>query len=211
MKIFKTVCNSYIVNSYLLVASDNKGVLIDPACNDEAEWNRLQKIIKEHNVNLVGVIATHTHADHVMGAKFVLDAYPDAVFLMHKEGEPLYKATNDYSMIMGFKKREMPSPAGYVTDNEILHFSDIELQVFYTPGHAPGSICLYSKSDNVVFTGDVLFQSSIGRTDLPGGSFEVLKTSIYEKLFMLPENTIVLPGHGDSTTIEFEKKNNPYL
>ena len=211
MKIFKTVCNSYLVNSYLLIASDNKGILIDPACNDESEFDRLQRIINEQNVNLVGIIATHTHADHIMGAKFVLNAYPDAIFLMHKEGEPLYKTTNDYSMIMGFKKREMPNPTGYVTDNEILHFSDIELQVFYTPGHAPGSICLYSKSDDVVFTGDVLFCGDIGRTDLPGGNFEVLRTSIQTKLFTLPENTLVLPGHGDSTTIEFEKDNNQYL
>ena len=211
MKVLKTVCNSYLVNSYLLISGDNKGVLIDPACSDDAEWNRLQKIINEHNANLVSVIATHTHADHVMGAKFVMDSYPDAVFLIHKEGEPLYKTTNDYSLIMGFKKREMPNPTGYVTDNEVLPFSDIELQVLYPPGHAPGSICLYAKSDDVVFTGDVLFQSSIGRTDLLGGSFEVLKTSIYEKLFTLPPNTMVLPGHGDSTTIEFEKENNPYL
>jgi len=211
MKIIKTVCNCYLVNSYLLISSDNKGILIDPACSDKSEFDRLQKIIKEQNVHFVGVIVTHAHADHVMGAKFVLDAYPDAVFLIHKEGEALYQTTNDYSLIMGFKKREMPPPTGYVTDNDVLQFSDIELQVLYTPGHAPGSICLYSKNDDVVFSGDVLFCGDIGRTDLPGGSFEVLKTSIREKLFTLPAETVVLPGHGDSTTIEFEKENNPYL
>jgi len=211
MKIFKTVCNSYLVNSYLLIAENGEGILLDPACKDEAEFNRLQKIIKEYNASIVGVIATHTHADHIMGAKFVLDAYPNVIFLMHEEGEPLYKAANDYGLIMGFKKREMPNPTGYVIDNEILRFSNIELQVFYTPGHAPGSICLYSKADDVVFTGDVLFCGDIGRTDLPGGSFEVLRTSIYEKLLTLPPYTIVLPGHGDSTTIEFEKENNRYL
>jgi len=211
MKIIRTVCNSYLVNSYLLIADDNKGLLIDPACNDHQEFDRLQKIIKDNNVSLVGIVATHPHADHVMGAKFVLDAYPDAVFLLHKEGEPLYRTTNNFSMIMGFKKREIPNPTGYVEDGEVLHFSDIELQVFYTPGHAPGSICLYSKADEVVFSGDVLFHSNIGRTDLPGGSFDVLRNSIFEKLFTLPPNTTVLPGHGDSTSIEFEKENNPFL
>ena len=211
MKILTTVCNSYSVNSYLLIADDNKGVLIDPACKDEEECRRLQQMIKDNNVSLVAMIATHTHADHVMGAKLVMDACPEAAFLMHKEAEPLYGMLNDYSMIMGFKKRELAKITGYVTDNEMLQFADIELQVLYTPGHAPGSVCLYSPKDKVVFSGDVLFQSSIGRTDLHGGSYEVLKTSIYEKLFTLPSDTMVLPGHGDGTTIAFEKENNPFL
>ena len=211
MKILRTVFNSYLVNSYLLIAGDNTGVLIDPACSNEEEAKRLQKIIEENNVRLSAIIATHTHADHTMGAKFVLDAYPNAAFLMHKEAEPLYKMTNDYSLIMGFKKVELPNPTQYVAEGEMLQFSDIELKVLYTPGHAPGSICLYSKADDVLFSGDVLFCSSIGRTDLPGGSFEVLRQSIFEKLFTLPLNTLVLPGHGDNTSIEFEKDNNPFL
>ena len=211
MKVLNLVFNSYMVNSYLLIASDNKGVLIDPACSDKTESNRLQKIIKENNVSLSAIIATHTHADHVMGANLVLNANPKAEFLMHKEAEPLYRMTNDYSMIMGFKKRELPNPTRYVADGELLHFSDIELKVLYTPGHAPGSICLYSKAEDMLFSGDVLFLNSIGRTDLPGGSFEVLKQSIFEKLFILPDNTVVFPGHGDSTNIDFEKNNNPFL
>ncbi len=211
MKVLRTVFNSYLVNSYLLIANDGKAVLIDPACSDQKECDRLQKIINEHNLSLVSIITTHTHADHVMGVKLLLDTYPEATFLMHKEAYLLYTMTNDYSMIMGFEKRELPDPTGYVSDGEMLHFSDISLNVLYTPGHAPGSICLYSKEDNMLFSGDVLFHNSIGRTDLPGGSFDVLKKSIFEKLFTLPSDTIVLPGHGDRTTIGFEKDNNPFL
>ena len=213
MEIFRNICNSYEVNSYLLIADDGTGVLIDPAFENERELSVLQRMIDENDASLVAIIATHTHADHVMGAKLLMDTYPDAAFLMHKEAEPLYKMLNDYSMIMGFKKRELATPTGYVTDNEILRFSDIELQVFHTPGHAPGSICMYCKTEDgdVVFTGDVLFHSSIGRTDLPGGSFDVLRTSIIEKLFTLPPDTLVLTGHGDATSIEFEKENNPFL
>ena len=211
MKVLRTVFNSYMVNSYLLIASDNKGVLIDPACSDNTDIDRLQKAIEDNKVCLSAIIATHTHADHVMGANLVLNAYPQAEFLMHKEAEPLYRMTNDYSMIMCFKKRELPNPTRYITDDEVLNFSDIELKILYTPGHAPGSICIYSKADNMLFSGDVLFLNSIGRTDLPGGSFEVLKHSIFEKLFTLPDNTVVLPGHGDKTSIEFEKNNNPFL
>jgi len=211
MKILRAVFNSYMVNSYLLIGSDNEGVLIDPACSDENECSRLQEMIEKNNVQLSAIIATHTHADHIMGAKLVMDAYPKAAFIMHKEAEPLYWMCNDYSMIMGFKKRHLSDPTQYVTDDEVLHFSDIELKVLYTPGHAPGSICLYSKSGSILFSGDVLFFNSIGRTDLPGGSYEVLRTSIFEKLFTLPDNTVVLPGHGDDTNIEFEKINNPFL
>ena len=211
MKILRTVCNSYLVNSYILIAEDNTSVLIDPACSNKEEFGRMLKIFEEYKLNIVATIITHPHADHVMGSKFMTDAFPKMELLMHEEGYPLYLTMNDYSLIMGFHKTEIPQPTRFVKDNEILKFSDIEIQVLYTPGHAPGSICLYSKADDVVFSGDVLFQSSIGRTDLPGGSFEVLKKSIYDKLFSLPCNTIVLPGHGDQTTIEFEKENNPFL
>ena len=211
MKIVRTVCNSYLVNSYILIAEDNTGVLIDPCCSSKEEFGRLLKIIDEYKLNMLATLITHPHADHVMGTKFMTDTFPKAELLMHKEGYPLYLSMNDYSMIMGFEKRDIPQPTRYISDGELLNFSDIELKVLDTPGHAPGSVCLYSKSDSVVFSGDVLFQNSIGRTDLPGGSFDVLKKSIYEKLFTLPGDTIVLPGHGDQTTIEFEKEHNPFL
>jgi glyoxylase-like metal-dependent hydrolase (beta-lactamase superfamily II) len=211
VKVLRTVFNSYLVNSYILIASDHQAILIDPACSNQNESERLQKIIEKHDIHLTGMIATHTHADHVMGVKLIMDIYPNIPFLMHREAYPLYTMTNDYSIIMGFEKRELPAPAQYVTDGEKLRVSDIELEVLYTPGHAPGSICLYNKEENIVFSGDVLFRNSIGRTDLPGGNFDVLRSSIYEKLFILPLETDVFPGHGDSTTIGFEKENNPFL
>jgi glyoxylase-like metal-dependent hydrolase (beta-lactamase superfamily II) len=211
MTIIKAVFNSYLVNSYLLIASDNKAILVDPACSNQEECEQLQHIIKKHDIHLTTIIATHTHADHIMGAKLVMDICPGIPFLMHQEAYPLYKRANNYSLLMGFEKRELPDPTQYVTDEEMLQVSDMEIKILYTPGHAPGSICLYSKADNLLFSGDVLFRNSIGRTDLPGGNFDVLRNSIYEKIFTLPPNTDIFPGHGDSTSIEFEKKNNPFL
>jgi glyoxylase-like metal-dependent hydrolase (beta-lactamase superfamily II) len=211
VKIIRTVFNSYLVNCYLLIADDHKAILIDPACSNQKECEQLHKIIKEQDIQLTSIIATHTHADHVMGIKLIMDICPDIPFLMHQEAYPLYTMTNDFSIIMGFEKRELPNPTQYVTDGEILQVSDIVLEVLYTPGHAPGSICLYSKVNNLLFSGDVLFRNSIGRTDLLGGNFEVLRDAIYEKLFTLPADTDVFPGHGDCTTIAFEKENNPFL
>jgi glyoxylase-like metal-dependent hydrolase (beta-lactamase superfamily II) len=211
MNISQFACNSYEVNTYLLAADDNKAVIIDPACADESEFARLKKTIAEKRLKIVCILLTHPHADHVLGVKFLTDAFPNAQFLMHKEGLPLYENANDYSLIMGFQKRAFPAPSGFLTDEQELRFSDIRLNVFYTPGHAPGSVCYYAKSEDVVFTGDVLFHSSIGRTDLPGGSFETLRKSIMEKLFTLPDSTLVLPGHGEETSIEFEKQHNPFL
>lgn len=211
MNISQAVFNSYAVNTYLLTAEDRTTVLIDPACADKAEFARLKKTIEEKQLNVVCMLLTHAHADHILGIPFVADAFPNAQFLMHKEGLPLYEDANDYSLIMGFKKREFPAPSGLVTDGQELVFSDIKLKVLHTPGHAPGSICYYAKEEDVVFSGDVLFCSSVGRTDLPGGDTETLYHSIREQLFTLPNTTLVLPGHGSETTIGFEKQHNPFL
>jgi glyoxylase-like metal-dependent hydrolase (beta-lactamase superfamily II) len=211
MTISQFAFNSYAVNTYLLAAADNKAVIIDPACADKKEFAQLEKTIAEKQLDVVCILLTHPHADHVLGVKFVKDAFPNAQFLLHKEGLPLYEAANDYSLIMGFQKRELPAPTGFLSDGPALAFSDIKLNVFYTPGHAPGSVCYYAEVEGVVFTGDVLFHSSIGRTDLPGGNYKTLLTAIREKLFTLPNSTIVLPGHGEETSIEFEKQHNPFL
>jgi glyoxylase-like metal-dependent hydrolase (beta-lactamase superfamily II) len=211
MKIFRFVFNNILVNTYLLVASDGETILIDPACGNPKECDHLEKIIKKHKMHVAMVIATHSHADHVMGIKMVMDICPDASFLMHQNAYGLYKTTNDYSLLMGFTKTELPVPSDFLQGGETLRISDIELEVLSTPGHAQGSISLYNKESNSLFTGDVLFRDSIGRTDLPGGDFIVLRESIYEKLFTLPPDTVVFPGHGDSTTIGYEKENNLFL
>ena len=212
MDITQTAFNSYAVNTYLLKATNKKTVIIDPACADKSEFARLERIIAEEQLDIVCILLTHPHADHILGVKYVMDAFPNVQFLMHEEGLPLYQDANDYSMVMGFKKREFPAPSGFLTDGQELNFaSDLKLKVFYTPGHAPGSVCYYAKDEDVVFTGDVLFRESIGRTDLPGGSYETLLASIREKLLTLPDFTLVLSGHGGDTTIAFEKENNSFL
>jgi glyoxylase-like metal-dependent hydrolase (beta-lactamase superfamily II) len=212
MNVSQIEFNSYCVNTYLLAADrDNTAVVIDPACSNEAEFSHLKRVIEEKKLDVVCILLTHTHADHILGVNYVKDLFPDAQFLMHEEGLPLYENANDYSMVMGFKKREFPAPSGFLSDGQVLKFSDIKLKVLYTPGHAPGSVCYYAMNDDFVFTGDVLFRNSIGRTDLPGGSLDTLLYSIKEKLFTLPDNTTVLAGHEGDTGIGLEKQNNPFL
>ena len=131
--------------------------------------------------------------------------------MLHQIELPYLKAAHVYGTEWGVFMEESPEPAKFLTENDTISFGSYEFKILFTPGHSPGSICFYSKENNFVIAGDVLFQMSIGRTDLPGGDHETLIKSIREELFLLPDETIVYPGHGDKTTIGYEKKNNPFL
>jgi glyoxylase-like metal-dependent hydrolase (beta-lactamase superfamily II) len=147
-----------------------------------------------------------------MGCRLIADAFPQATLWMHEESLDLYQQVNDYAMLMGFSKiADIPQPDGYLKDADVRKLGELTLQILHTPGHAPGSICIYCPEAEIVFTGDVLFKDSIGRTDLQGGSFDVLQDMIQTKLFTLPQQTVVLPGHGDQTTIGYEQQYNPFL
>ncbi|MBO4738535.1 MAG: MBL fold metallo-hydrolase [Bacteroidales bacterium] len=211
MKIYRTVFNSYMVNTYLLLSDNKQAVIIDPAFANQQEWEMMNNKIVELGASLQMALVTHAHADHIMGAALLLNAYPNIAFMMHKDSLPLYQDANNYAMIMGFEKQNFPQPTQFYADNQQLEIDNHRLTILSTPGHAPGSVSVYSQEDNVVFTGDALFRCSIGRTDLQGGSFDVLKHSIQQKLYTLPDETLVLPGHGDSSTIAFEKHYNPFV
>jgi len=208
----RTVCNSYLVNSYILAAENKEAVLIDPACCDEQQCSRMVEAVEQNQFKIVHILITHPHADHVMGTQMLKSAFPDATIMMHKEGLETYLQANDYALLMGFKKMSnIPPIDEYIVDNQEIKLSNLTLKILYTPGHAPGSVSIFCPQGNLVFTGDVLFKESIGRTDLAGGDFQTLKNMIYNKLFTLGEDTTVLPGHGNKTTIGHEKQFNPFL
>jgi glyoxylase-like metal-dependent hydrolase (beta-lactamase superfamily II) len=131
--------------------------------------------------------------------------------MMHHDAFPLYEHADNFCMVMGFNKQNLPNPDGFLEDNQIISLGGESIKVLHTPGHANGSICLYNEKNNFVLSGDVLFRQSIGRTDLPGGNYDWLIQSIQSKLFTLPQLTKVFPGHGDVSDIGFEMKNNPFL
>jgi hydroxyacylglutathione hydrolase len=159
----------------------------------------------------VKLINTHCHIDHVLGNKFASKLW-DLELYIHKEDLPLLENAGSVSKMYGLEDyEESPSPKHFLAEGDILNFGDSSFNILFTPGHSPGHICLHSQENNLVIAGDVLFQRSIGRTDLPGGDHNTLINSIENKLFNLDNETKVFCGHGPSTSIGYEKENNLFL
>lgn len=202
--------NPFAENTYILVNSASEAIILDPGCHFPEEKEMLAEYLKSNNLKPIQLINTHCHLDHVFGNKWAFETYGLELFL-----HPMEKIVLQYADIAGQKWgvpfENYTGPLHFINEGDTLYFGDEELKVLLTPGHSPGSICLYSEKEKLLFGGDVLFRQSIGRTDLPGGDHETLLKSIREQLFVLPEDVTVLSGHGEPTTIGYEKYNNPYL
>ncbi|MCX6254089.1 MAG: MBL fold metallo-hydrolase [Bacteroidia bacterium] len=210
MKIYKLVFSPIEANTYLLVDKSGDCAIIDCACYDKDEYERLEGFIKEKKINPVLLLNTHCHLDHIFGNKFILEKYALKPFSSEFE-EMNRKNSVQHAMLFGLTMENPPEPADFITDNQVMAFGTTELVALYVPGHTSGSMAFYSEKNGCVFSGDALFAGSIGRTDLPGGDYDTLINSIKSKLFVLPPSTVVYPGHGNETTIEREMKSNPYL
>lgn len=210
IQIKKFIFNAFQVNTILLYDETKECIIIDPACYENHERKILIDFIKTQNLNLKKQINTHCHVDHILGCNFIKE-YFDANLEIHEESMFLLKNAHHHALNFGFSMNPLIAPSTFLKDGDVIKFGKSTLEVLYTPGHASGSICLYSKEEKIVIVGDVLFHGSIGRTDLPTGDFDILKQSIHNKLFVLDENVKVIPGHGPDTTIGFEKKNNPFV
>ncbi|NTW31699.1 MAG: MBL fold metallo-hydrolase [Bacteroidetes bacterium] len=204
------VFNPFQVNTYILYDETKKCIIIDPACMDKFEENELSEFIEKHNLQPLKIYNTHTHLDHVAGNRFVAEKYLINLEI-HKNSHYLLHSAITDAQRFGLDLIESVEPSAFISDGDIIKFGSSELEVLYTPGHADGSVCFYSKNDEFVISGDVLFNESIGRSDLPTGNHKLLVDSIKSKLLVLPEKTVVYPGHGPVTTIGYEKENNPFL
>jgi len=197
-------------NTYVLYNEFKECIIIDPGCYFDDEKNKLQDFITKSNLKPKLLLNTHCHLDHVFGNKFISETYGLILHLHEKEKQVLSFAPASGLMY------NMPFD-NYIGEFILLKEGDKimlgtdELKVLEAPGHSPGSICFYCEKQHFVIGGDVLFQRSIGRTDLPGGNHQTLLNSIREKLFVLPDETKVYNGHGDPTFIGEEKMYNPYL
>lgn len=202
--------NGFQENTYVLFDDTKDCVIIDPGCYSSSEQQQLSEFIKENGLKPVKLLNTHCHIDHILGNNFIAKTY-NIGLEMHAADLPTLHATPEYGHLYGFNVDKSPEPSTLLADRDIVKFGNSELEVLFTPGHAPGHIVFVSHQDQFVINGDVLFQGSIGRTDLPGGNFDTLIHSIKTKLFTLPDHYRVYTGHGDSTTIGYEKMNNPFL
>lgn len=204
------VCNPYQENTYVLFDHTRECVIIDPGVYTAQEQNALAAFITENKLKPVRLLNTHCHIDHVLGNHFIHSMYgllPE----FHEAEVQLLEAIPGYAAQMGIRYALSPLPTSYLKETGTVHFGESALELIFAPGHSPGHLCFYSKADNFVIGGDVLFYQSIGRTDLPGGNHQQLLDSIRFKLFPLPGDCQVYPGHGPHTQIQFEREHNPFL
>ncbi|MDD3877466.1 MAG: MBL fold metallo-hydrolase [Bacteroidales bacterium] len=202
--------NPYQVNTFLLYDETKECIIIDPAFNDDGEFDRFKSFIADNELKPVLFFNTHCHIDHIVGNYYISKHY-EIKYGIHEAGAEFLSHAKNYADILGFNLKGLIKPDFFVKEGEVITFGNSSLLVIYTPGHADGSICFYSEKDKFVIVGDVLFEGSIGRTDLPTGSFDVLADSIIKKLFTLPLDTIVYPGHGNKTSINNEIRHNPFF
>jgi hydroxyacylglutathione hydrolase len=194
-------------NCYIIGDEDSgEGVVVDPG--DEAA--RIALAVEQTGLDVGSIIVTHAHIDHVGAVAALVDEYACPV-LMHSEAEPMLKQLPTQAMMMGLKFGKVPAVDRHIGDGEVLEVGELRLRSLYTPGHAPGHLAFYVQDEDLVLSGDALFAGSVGRTDLPGGSMEVLMRSIEERLLTLPDETRVFPGHGPQTEIGNERASNPFL
>lgn len=210
IKIKKFTFNPVQENTFIVYDETKECVIIDAGCYYDYEQKELDEFISANNLLPVKLINTHCHFDHIMGITHCRVKY-NLKFETHRDELPLVKQAVAHGRLYSIPVKPIDDPDGYFAENDLITFGNSALKVIAAPGHSPGGVVFYEENQKILIAGDVLFYGSIGRTDLPGGSFEELTGNIINKLLVLPDDTIVYCGHGQETTIGFEKKNNPFL
>jgi glyoxylase-like metal-dependent hydrolase (beta-lactamase superfamily II) len=193
-------CNCSIIGDPVT----REALVVDPG----DEVNRILDLLGRHKLTVKAIVSTHAHIDHVGGLS-KLHKYTGAPVMMHREDLPLYQAMDVQAAFLGVMPPELTDVDQVLADGDALQWGSLEARVIHTPGHTPGSVSLYMPPE--LFAGDTLFAGSIGRTDLWGGSMEEIMDSLRGKLMALPDDTVVHPGHGPTTTIGEERQSNPFL
>lgn len=202
--------NPYQENTYLIIDQEGNCVIIDPGMHSLQEQSYFKDFIVNNNLKPTLLLNTHCHIDHVLGNHFIHENWglkPN----FHEFEVPVLVSVENYAPQMGFRYETSPIPETFIQDKEIIEFGGHKIEAIFAPGHSPGHLCYYIDDQKILIGGDVLFQNSIGRTDLPGGDHQTLLNSIQKRIYRLPENVEVYPGHGPTTTIGFEKKTNPFV
>ncbi|MEL6672125.1 MAG: MBL fold metallo-hydrolase [Bacteroidota bacterium] len=202
--------NPYQENTFVISDPDGACAIIDPGCFSHSEQQALKLYIEEKDLKVVKLLNTHGHIDHMLGNKFVVDTW-GVPFATHEKVIPELEATQSYGALFGLQPDPSPHPDELLEDGDTLEIGQLKLEVIFTPGHSAGHISFYHAPSQSLFSGDVLFQRSIGRTDLPGGDYPTLMSTITQKLAPLPNDVRVYCGHGPMTTLGEERQQNPFI
>ena len=209
MEVKSFTFNDYQENTYLVI-KDGKCIIIDPGNYYDNENSEIKSFIEDNSLSPLFILVTHVHIDHVLGIKYLSDEYSIDTYIPKSELD-FHDNMINYASMFGFDKYDHQNNIKLIDDSSKLSFIEVPIEILSLPGHSPGHLGFYFRENKICFSGDVLFKNSIGRTDLPGGSHDVLIESIKNKLFLLGDDDTIFPGHGPITTIIEEKKNNPFL
>lgn len=201
--------NAFQENTYVVFDETNEAVIIDPGCYSKEEMQQLDSFIESSGISIKYLLNTHCHIDHVLGNHYIKEKY-SVRFLIHQRDLPVLNAVKSYASNYGFPLYSEALPDGFFAAGDKIEFGASSFEVIFLPGHSPGHVGFYHAGEKILLSGDVLFNGSIGRTDLPGGDFNTLIESIHQKLFVLPDDVVVYSGHGTPTTIGKEKVSNPF-
>ncbi|MFZ0452647.1 MAG: MBL fold metallo-hydrolase [Ignavibacteriaceae bacterium] len=205
------IFNPFSENTYVIWDEEtNEGMVVDPGCSDDSEEAALEDFINKRNILVKYLIITHCHVDHILGCRFVKEKY-SPFYLIPEDDLPLLKEAKTQASAFGLDIETPPLPDDYLDESSEVNIGDTKVKIISTPGHSPGEHCLYFVKEKFCITGDVLFKNSIGRTDLWRGDYKTLLDSIENNLFILPDDVVIYPGHGESSEIGIEKYENPFL
>lgn len=210
MKIIQFTFNPFSENTFLLYDETSQCAIIDPGMTDEEEDSVLFDAIEAQGLKPASILNTHCHLDHILGNASCASRYNIPLYA-HRDALSSMDIAPAASLMWGVPYRESPRPTKFLQEGEKIHFGNTTLDILFTPGHAPGHVVFVNHAKRCVIGGDVLFRGSVGRVDLPGSVASDLVCSIREKLYTLPEDYVVYPGHGPETTIGEEKRSNAFV
>lgn len=210
LQVMSFTFNPFSENTYILSDEKRNCIIIDPGMYQSQEEQELAAYIRNAGLKPIALLNTHCHIDHIFGNTWVCETY-GLELQAHKLETQVLGMGKSSALMYGLHYNESVKIAKYIDETDVIRIGDNELEIFFTPGHSPGSISFYSRKDGFLISGDVLFRNSIGRSDLPGGNHHTLIESIKSKLLVLPDQTRVFSGHGPETTIAYEREYNPFL